>query len=98
VPITFAEAALGAQIPVPTFDGSQVTVKLPPGTPSGRTLRVKGKGVKRKDGTSGDLLVIVSVAVPQKLDGAAKDAVEAYAAATAGDDPRQGLVAQARES
>jgi molecular chaperone DnaJ len=98
VPITFAEAALGAQIPVPTFDGSQVTVKLPPGTPSGRTLRVKGKGVKRKDGTSGDLLVNVSVAVPQKLDGAAKDAVEAYAAATAGDDPRQGLVAQARES
>jgi molecular chaperone DnaJ len=98
VPITFAEAALGAQIPVPTFDGSQVTLKLPPGTPSGRTLRVKGKGVKRKDGTSGDLLVNVSVAVPQKLDGPAKDAVEAYAAATAGDDPRQGLMAQARES
>ncbi|MGX7681941.1 DnaJ C-terminal domain-containing protein [Jatrophihabitans sp. DSM 45814] len=97
VPVTFAEAALGAQIPVPTFDGSTVTVKLPPGTPSGRTLRVKGRGVKRKDGTSGDLLVSVSVAVPQKLDGAAKEAVEAYAAATAGDDPRQGLAAQARE-
>jgi molecular chaperone DnaJ len=96
VPVTFAEAALGAQISVPTFDGSTVTVKLPPGTPSGRVLRVKGKGVRRKDGSSGDLLVNVSVAVPQKLDGAAREAVEAYAAATAGDDPRAGLLAQAR--
>jgi len=96
IPVTFAEAALGAQISVPTFDGSPVTVRLPAGTPSGRTLRVKGKGVKRKDGSAGDLLVNVSVSVPQKLDGAAKDAVEAYAAATAGDDPREGLMAQAR--
>ncbi len=96
VPVTFAEAALGAQIAVPTFDGSTVTLKLPPGTPSGRVLRVKGKGVARKDGSAGDLLVSVSVAVPQKLDGAAREAVEAYAAATAGDDPRAGLVAQAR--
>ena len=96
VPVTFAEAALGAQIAVPTFDGSTVTVKLPPGTPSGRVLRVKGKGVQRKGGTSGDLLVNVSVTVPQKLDGAAREAVEAYAAATAGDDPRAGLLAQAR--
>ena len=98
VPVTFAEAALGARIPVPTFDGSTVTVKLPPGTPSGRVLRVKGKGVTRKDGSSGDLLVNVSVAVPQKLDGAAREAVEAYAAATAGDDPRAGLLAQARSA
>ena len=98
VPVTFAEAALGAQIAVPTFDGSTVTVKLPPGTPSGRVLRVKGKGVARKDGTPGDLLVSVSVAVPQKLDGAAREAVEAYAAATAGDDPRAGLLAQARSA
>jgi molecular chaperone DnaJ len=98
VPVTFAEAALGAQIPVPTFDGTGVTVKLPPGTPTGRTLRVKGKGVKRKDGSAGDLLVSVSVAVPQKLDGAARDAVEAYAAATAGDDPREGLTARAAEA
>jgi len=98
VPVTFPEAALGAQIAVPTFDGSTVTVKLPPGTPSGRTLRVKGRGVQRKDGTAGDLLVTVSVAVPQKLDGTARDAVEAFAAATAGDDPRQGLLAQAKEA
>jgi molecular chaperone DnaJ len=98
VPVTFSEAALGAQIAVPTFDGNTVTVKLPPGTPSGRTLRVKGRGVKRKDGTSGDLLVNVSVTVPQKLDGAAREAVEAYAAATASDDPREGLMAQARQA
>ncbi|MEO7261500.1 MAG: DnaJ C-terminal domain-containing protein [Jatrophihabitantaceae bacterium] len=98
VPVTFAEAALGAQVAVPTFDGSTVTVKLPPGTPSGRVLRVKGKGVSRKDGSSGDLLVNVSVAVPQKLDGAAREAVEAYAAATAGDDPRAGLLEQARSA
>jgi len=98
VPVTFPEAALGAQIEVPTFDGSTVTVKLPAGTPSGRTLRVKGKGVQRKDGSAGDLLVSVSVAVPQKLDGAAKQAVEAYAAATAEDNPRVGLFAQARQA
>ncbi|MDQ1721329.1 MAG: molecular chaperone DnaJ [Pseudonocardiales bacterium] len=98
VPVTFAEAALGAQIAVPTFDGSTVTLKLPAGTPSGRVLRVKGKGASRKDGSSGDLLVNVSVAVPQKLDGAAREAVEAYAAATAGDDPRAGLLAQARSA
>jgi molecular chaperone DnaJ len=98
VPVTFAEAALGAQIAVPTFDGSTVTLKLAPGTPSGRVLRVKGKGVARKDGSAGDLLVTVSVAVPQKLDGAAREAVEAYAAATAGDDPRAGLLAQARSA
>ncbi len=98
VPVTFAEAALGANIAVPTFDGSTVTVKLPPGTPSGRVLRVKGKGVKRRDGTAGYLLVTVSVAVPQKLDSAAREAVEALAAATAGDDPRAGLFAQARQA
>jgi molecular chaperone DnaJ len=98
VPVTFPEAALGAQIAVPTFDGSTVTVKLPPGTPSGRTLRVRGKGVRRKDGTTGDLLVNVSVTVPQKLDGAAKEAVEAYASATSTDDPRVGLFDQARQA
>jgi len=97
LPVTFAEAVLGSQVPVPTFDGSSVTVKLAPGTPSGRTLRVKGKGVRRKDGTSGDLLVTVSIVVPQKLDQAAREAVESYAAATVGDDPREGLLAQARQ-
>ncbi len=99
VPVTFPEAALGATIEVPTLrpDGqvSTVRVKVPAGTPSGRTLRVKGRGVKHGKGT-GDLLVTVQVAVPQRLDGDARDAVQAYAAATADDDPRAGLLERAR--
>ena len=82
VPITFPEAALGAQVSVPTLDGP-VTLKVPPGTSSGRTFRVRGRGVPGK----GDLLVTVEVAVPQKLSAEAKQALEAYAAA-APDDPR----------
>jgi molecular chaperone DnaJ len=95
VPVTFAEAVLGAQIDVPTLDGSTVRMKVPAGTPSGRTLRVKGRGVKTAKHT-GDLLVTVQVAVPQRVDGAAKAAVEAFAEATAGEDPRAELLARAR--
>ncbi len=84
VPITFAEAALGANVSVPTLDGP-VTVKVPPGTSSGRTFRVRGRGVKK-----GDLLVTVEVAVPQKLSSEAIKHLEAYAAA-APDDPRAHL-------
>lgn len=90
VPVTFAEAALGGTIDVPTLDGGTVQVKVPAGTPSGRTLRVRGRGISTPSGT-GDLLVTVQVAVPQKLDGAARKAVEAFQAATAGDDPREAL-------
>ena len=72
VPVTFPEAALGAQVKVPTLDGSPVTVKIPAGTSSGRVLRVRGKGVTRKDGTKGDLLVTVEVAVPAKLSDEAR--------------------------
>ena len=95
VPVTFPEAALGATVPVPTLDGDPVSVKVPAGTPSGRTLRVRGRGVARKDGTVGDLLVTVEVAVPQRVSGAAKEALEAYREATAGDDPRHELVERA---
>ena len=95
VPIAFDEAALGATIDVPTLDGSTVRVKVPAGTPSGRTLRVKGKGVKTSKGT-GDLLVSVQVVVPQKLSGAAKEAVQAFGIATSGQDVRADLMAQAR--
>ena len=90
VPVTFAEAALGTQVKVPTLDGP-VTVKVPSGTSSGRTLRVRGRGVRRKDGTAGDLLVTVQVVVPQRLSSDARKALEEYAAATAGDDPRAHL-------
>ena len=96
VPVTFAEAAFGATIDVPTLDGGTVRMRVPEGTPSGRVLRARGKGVTTSKGT-GDLLVTVQVAVPQRLSGAARDAVEAFAKATAGEDPRAEMAARARE-
>ena len=91
VPVSFAEAALGAEITVPTLAGPPVTLKIPAGTPNGRTFRVRGKGAPRKDGTYGDLLATVQVQVPAKLDPAAREAVEAYRAATAGIPLRANL-------
>ena len=91
VPVTFDEAALGAEIKVPTLNGSPVTLRVAPGTPNGRVLRVRGRGVTRKDGTKGDLLVTVDVQVPATLDDAARAAVTAYREATAGDNPRAAL-------
>ncbi|HEY5134161.1 MAG TPA: molecular chaperone DnaJ [Candidatus Nanopelagicales bacterium] len=95
VPITFDEAALGADVAVPVPEGGPVKVRLPEGTQSGRVMRVRGRGVRRKDGTRGDLLVTVEVAVPQKLSKEAREALTAYAAATAGHDPRADLAARA---
>jgi molecular chaperone DnaJ len=95
VPVSFPEAALGADIEVPTIDGEHVRMRVPAGTPSGRTLRVKGRGVKTSKGT-GDLLVTIDVAVPQNLSKEAEEAVKAFAAATNGADVRQGLAAKAR--
>ena len=95
VPVTFPEAALGADIEVPTIDGDNVRVRVPAGTPSGRTLRVKGRGVKTSKGT-GDLLVTIDVAVPKNLNKDAEAAVKAFAEATNGADVRQGLAAKAR--
>ena len=91
VPVTFPEAALGAQVTVPTPDGGTVTLRLPAGTASGRTLRVRGRGVPRKTG-AGDLLVTVEVAVPARLPDAARQALQAYADALP-DDPRASLLA-----
>ncbi len=93
LPVTFDEAALGAQVEVPTLDGS-VQMKVPAGTPSGRTLRLKGRGIT-SGATTGDLRVTVQVVVPQRLDDDARAAVQAYAAATADQDPRAGLVDRA---
>jgi molecular chaperone DnaJ len=95
VPITFAEAALGGEVTVPTLDGT-VVLRVPPGTRSGRTFRVKGRGVVNgdaaKDGASksGDLLVTVEVAVPTKLSPAQREAIEALADAST-DSPRAHL-------
>jgi molecular chaperone DnaJ len=98
VPVSFDEAALGAQIEVPTLDGQTVRMKVPAGTNSGRTLRVKGQGVKTSKGT-GDLLVTIDVVVPQNLSKEAEEAVRAFAAATkknSESNPRAGLAAKAR--
>ncbi|NKX55249.1 DnaJ C-terminal domain-containing protein [Arthrobacter mobilis] len=95
VPVTFAEAALGAEIDVPTVTGETVKVRIPPGTPSGRTLRVKGRGVRTSKG-AGDLLVTIDIVVPQNLNKQAEEAVRAFAEATADANPRRDLAAKAR--
>ena len=89
LPVTYPEAALGADVSVPTLDGP-VTLRLPPGTANGRTFRVKGRGVPRRAGGGGDLLVTVEVAVPQKLSDEAREALTHYAQA-APHDPREHL-------
>ncbi|MFD9821223.1 molecular chaperone DnaJ [Streptomyces violascens] len=96
VPVTFTEAALGAEVKVPTLSGPPVTLKLPAGTPNGRTMRARGKGAVRKDGTRGDLLVTVEVTVPKELDDKAREALETYREATAGQDPRAELFQAAK--
>jgi molecular chaperone DnaJ len=97
VPVSFDEAALGADIEVPTFDGTTVRVRVPAGSSSGRTLRVRGRGVATRAGGKGDLLVTLQVVVPQRLDGVAREAVETFRAATTGDDPRAELLRRAKE-
>jgi len=91
VPVSFSELALGTTLSVPTLDG-KVGVRVPKGTTDGRILRVRGRGVPKRSGGQGDLLVTVKVAVPPDLEGAAKEALEAYAAAerSSGFDPRAG--------
>lgn len=95
VPITFPEAVQGATISVPTLDGSQVKLKVPAGTQSGSRLRAKGRGVKTKKGT-GDLIVTLEVAVPRKVSKAAAEALQQFADASDGTDPRAHLAAAAQ--
>jgi molecular chaperone DnaJ len=90
VPITFPEAALGTTLRVPTLDGA-VSLKVPAGTSSGRTLRVRGRGVPRR-AKAGDLLVTVEVAVPKNMSAEARDTLEKYAAAQS-EDPRPHITA-----
>lgn len=92
LPVTFAEATLGATVAVPTFDGKTVKVKVAPGTPSGRSLRVKGRGIATKSAT-GDLIAKVHVVVPTDLTDEQRQAVETLAAGEA--DPRADLIAKA---
>jgi molecular chaperone DnaJ len=90
-PVTFQEAALGAEIEVPTLGGPPVKLRLSPGTPNGRALRVRGKGVRKRDGTKGDLLVTVEVLVPQALNEQAREALNSYAEAVGTVNPRAKL-------
>ena len=96
LPVTFAEAALGATVPVPTLSGDPVKVRIAPGTPNGRVLRVKGRGIATKE-HAGDLLARVSVAVPQRLSDKAREAVEVLHAEEADEDPRADVFARARQ-
>ena len=95
VPVTFVEAALGATIEVPTLGGAPVKLKVAPGTPSGRVLRVKGRGVTTSKGT-GDLLATVQVAVPAHLSAEAQQHLQAFAAALPVENPRDDLIARAQ--
>jgi molecular chaperone DnaJ len=96
LPVTFVEATLGADIKVPTLDGEEVTVRLAPGTPNGRTLRVKGRGVK-KGGVVGDLLATIDVQVPQKIETEASEALKKFAEVTSGHDVRLEFRAKASQ-
>ncbi|WP_020663876.1 molecular chaperone DnaJ [Amycolatopsis benzoatilytica] len=87
VPVDFTELALGTTLTVPTLEG-KVSLKVPAGTASGRVLRVRGKGIQKRDGAQGDLLVTLEAAVPSKLDDQARAALETYAGAMKGHDPR----------
>jgi molecular chaperone DnaJ len=95
LPITFAEATLGADIKVPTMSGEDVTLRIAPGTPNGRTLRVKGRGIV-KGSTTGDLLVTVEVQVPQRVDGKALEALKVFAEETAAEDVRADFASKAK--
>jgi molecular chaperone DnaJ len=93
LPVTYPELVRGATVTVPTLEG-RISLKVPPGSSVGRTLRVRERGVKRKDGR-GDLLVTLELAVPQRLSTEASEALDAYARATAGEDPRARLMDRA---
>ncbi|AQA23508.1 chaperone protein DnaJ [Rhodococcus sp. MTM3W5.2] len=91
VPVSYGELVLGTTVSVPTLDG-RVGVKIPAGTVDGRILRVRGRGVPKRSGGAGDLLVTVKVAVPQDLDETATEALQTYLSAekASGFDPRAG--------
>ncbi|WP_426187286.1 DnaJ C-terminal domain-containing protein [Microbacterium sp. TWP3-1-2b2] len=95
VPVTFTEATLGATIEVPTLAGDIVKLRVAPGTPSGRILRVKGRGVATSKGT-GDLLAELQVAVPTHLDDAAREALQKFHDLEPKENPRAEMMAKAR--
>ena len=97
VPVTITELALGADIKVPTHRGPAVTVRVKPGSANGTVIRVGGRGVRRKDGTLGDLRATLDVTVPHDLSSKAKSALEDLRIATADANPRDELLRRARQ-
>lgn len=91
VPVTIGEASLGAEITVPTLQGPSVKLRLPAGTSNGAKLRVRGKGVRKSDGSMGDLIVTINVQVPEHLTDEAKAALKAFTDASNQANPRAGL-------
>ena len=77
LPITYPEAALGANVKVPTLNGA-VTLKIPSGTSQGRTFRVRGRGASKRAGGKGDLLVTVQVEVPSRLSKEERELLERF--------------------
>jgi molecular chaperone DnaJ len=94
VPVTFYEAVMGATIQVPTLGGEPVKLKVAPGTPNGRVLRVKGRGVQSAKG-AGDLLATVDIAVPAHVSDKAKKALEEFEGLLPQEDPRKDLLNKA---
>ncbi len=90
LPLSFTEAALGAKVAVPTLN-SPVTLKIPAGTPSGKTFRIRKEGVQKERGRPGDLLVTVEVAVPEKLPKDARKMLEEFRERYETEDPRSNL-------
>jgi len=95
LPVTFTEATLGADIMVPTFSEEEVVLRLPPGTPNGRVLRIKGRGI-HKANVTGDLLVTIAIQVPRHVNHKAQKALEEFAKETSGDDVRIDLKSKAQ--
>ncbi|MDR2620439.1 MAG: DnaJ domain-containing protein [Propionibacteriaceae bacterium] len=95
VPVTYAEAVLGAEVNVPVFNGNPVRLRIPAFTPNGRTFRVRGKGVQQANAEYGDLLVTISVTVPETLSPEAKAALATYSELAVEPDPRTKLFEEA---
>lgn len=96
VPVEFSELAMGSTLTVPTLDG-RVSVKVPAGSNSGRVLRVRGKGIGKRDGTVGDLLVTLQVNVPASMSEKARSALSTYADEMSDHDPRPEITKMLKE-
>jgi molecular chaperone DnaJ len=95
LPVTFVEATLGADLKVPTLGGEDVTVRLAAGTPTGRVLRVKGRGIT-KGHTVGDLLITIDIQVPRRVEGDALEALKKYDELTKEEDVRSEFILKAK--